>query len=66
MPAPDVAPAPPPDAVLLGAVDGRDTWVVPGAVASGQVLREVGALLPDTDAGLLTTATAVLGWPGNR
>ncbi len=62
VPAADVAAAPPPDAVLLGAVGGRDTWVVPGAVASGQVLREVGALLSDTDAGLLTTATAVLGW----
>ena len=58
----DIAAAPPPDAVLLGRVDGVDHWAVAGSVPDGRGLRTVGALLGDTDAGLLTTATAVVGW----
>ena len=57
-----VAPEPPTDAVLLGAVDGIDQWAVRGEVETGGGLRELGALLPDTDAGLLVTATALLTW----
>jgi len=57
-----VAPSPPPGAVLLGAVDGIDHWAVRGEVADGGGLRQFGSLLPDTDAGLLTTATALLTW----
>ena len=53
---------PPVDAVLLGAVDGVDHWAVRGEVTDGGGLREWGALLPDADAGLLTTATALLTW----
>ena len=60
--APAVAPHPPSDAVLLGAVGGVDHWAVRGDVGAGGVLREWGALLPDADAGLLTTATALLTW----
>ena len=62
MPAVDVAAAPPPDAVLLGAVDGVDTGRCAARCPPARTLREIGALLADTDAGLLTTATAVLGW----
>lgn len=57
-----VADQPPPGAVLLGAVDGVDHWAVRGEVIDGGGLREFGSLLPDTDAGLLTTATALLTW----
>ncbi len=57
-----VAPHPPADAVLLGSVDGIDQWAVPGDVQDGGGLREWGALLPDADAGLLTTAAALLAW----
>ncbi len=60
--APAVAQAPPPGAVLLGAVDGVDHWAMRGHVGDGAGLREVGALLSDTEAGLLTTATALLTW----
>ena len=60
--APAVAQAPPPGAVLLGAVDGVDHWAMRGHVADGAGLRELGALLSDTEAGLLTTATALLTW----
>ena len=57
-----VAEAPPPGAVLLGEVDGVDHWAMRGHVADGAGLRELGALLSDTEAGLLTTATALLTW----
>ena len=57
-----VADAPPPGAVLLGAVDGVDYWAIRGHVADGVGLRELGSLLTDTEAGLLTTATALLTW----
>jgi len=57
-----VADQPPSGAVLLGAVDGVDHWAVRGEVLDGAGLRQLGALLPDTDAGLLTTATALLTW----
>ncbi len=57
-----VGDAPTVDAVLLGAVGGVDHWAVPGDVDEGGGLREWGALLPDADAGLLTTATALLSW----
>lgn len=64
IPALSVAAEPPPDAVLLGAVDGVDQWAVRGEVTDGGGLRELGSLLPDTDAGLLVTATALLTWHG--
>ena len=57
-----VADQPPSGAVLLGAVGGVDHWAVRGEVLDGAGLRQLGALLPDTDAGLLTTATALLTW----
>ncbi|MGS0688299.1 NAD(+) diphosphatase [Nakamurella sp. GG22] len=57
-----VGDVPPVDAVLLGAVGEVDHWAVPGDVDEGGGLREWGALLPDADAGLLTTATALLSW----
>ncbi len=65
---------PPPDAVLLGRVGEVDHWAVggpvpaqPDEVADGWGrgaggLRQWGALLDDTDAGLLTSAVAVLTW----
>ena len=64
-PAAEVAPEPPPGAVLLGEVDGVDYWAMPGEVpGDGAGLREIGALLPDVEAGLFTTATALLTWHG--
>jgi len=68
----------PADAVLIGTVDGVDHWTVSGEVppqpgeradswtrgGSGG-LRQWGALLGDTDAGLLTTAVAILNWHGS-
>ncbi len=61
-PAPTIAQAPPTDAVLLGSVGGVDHWAVRGEVTDGAGLRELGPVLSDTDAGLLTTATALLTW----
>ncbi len=48
--------------MLLGSVDGVDHWALRGDVADGAGLRELGPVLSDTDAGLLTTATALLTW----
>jgi NAD+ diphosphatase len=74
LPAADLAAEPPADAVLLGNVEGIDHWVVPGDVPAqpadqpdrwgrtGGGLRQWGAQLDDTEAGLLTTATAVTTW----
>lgn len=53
---------PPAGAVLLGAVEGIDHWAVPDADVDGPTLRELGAALDDTDAGLVVTAVALLGW----
>lgn len=65
---------PPPDVVMLGVVDGVDYWARSGEVPeqSGEVsdgwgrtgggLRQWGAVLDDTEAGLLTSAVAVLTW----
>jgi len=61
-PAPTIGQAPPTDAVLLGSVDGIDHWAIRGDVTDGSGLRELGPVLSDTDAGLLTTATALLTW----
>lgn len=61
-PAASIAAAPPPGAVLLGSVDGVDHWAVPGVVEGGAPFRTVGPLLSDAEAGLLTTAVAVLSW----
>ncbi|WP_353650768.1 NAD(+) diphosphatase [Nakamurella sp. A5-74] len=56
---------PPAGAVLLGAVDGVDHFAVPSAdLADGRSLRELGALVGDDDAGLLTTAVALTLWHG--
>jgi NAD+ diphosphatase len=52
----------PPDGVLLGVVDGVDHWAIPDLEVDGPTLRDLGLLLDDTDAGLLTSAVAVLGW----
>lgn len=60
---------PPPEAVLL-ALDtddgppGRQLWALRGVLPSGLVttLRDAGSLLSPRDAGLLTTAQAVLNW----
>lgn len=57
--------APPTDAVLLGRIaagGGLDVWATSGEVTNGSGLRELAAVLPDTDTGLLTSAVAVLGW----
>lgn len=62
VPAGELGPTPPRGAVLLGSVDGVDHWAVRGEVSSTAGLRALGATLSDTDAGLLTTATAMLGW----
>ena len=65
---------PPADAVHLGVVDGTDVWAIPGAVEAqpaeaadawgrtGGGLRQWGEALDDTEAGLLTSAVAVLTW----
>jgi NAD+ diphosphatase len=69
----DHAVRPPAEAVLLGEQsdatgDTRAVWALPVReldLAEGQEraeLRSVGALLDDTEAGLLTTAVAVLTW----
>ncbi len=64
----------PGNAVLLGAVDGIDHWAIPGEVPeqthetsdgwghTGGGLRQYGGILDDTEAGLLTSAVAVLTW----
>ncbi len=70
----EFADAPPGDAVLLGTVDGIDAWAITGKVppqpdeqsdgwsrGSGG-LRQWGPVLDETDAGLLTTAVALLNW----
>ncbi len=65
LPAVSVADEPPRDAVLLGELDGVDHWAVRGQVDGNRAgLREIGAVLSDTDAGLFTTATALLTWHG--
>lgn len=58
----DLGGVPPPGAVLLGSVAGIDQWAVPGVVDGGVPFRSIGPLLSDTEAGLLTTAVAVLSW----
>jgi NAD+ diphosphatase len=64
-PALSVGSEPPAGGVLLGEIDGVDHWAVPGEVAGKKAgLREIGALLSDTEAGLFTTATALLTWHG--
>ncbi len=62
-------------AANVGADGSVDYWAVPGEVVSGgqlwsmsgpthdpSTLREIGGLLSDADAGLLTAAVAVLNW----
>ncbi|PFG94217.1 NAD+ diphosphatase [Saccharopolyspora erythraea NRRL 2338] len=68
-PAADFGNGPAPNAVLLGADGDIGYWAlrveqdVPQEGWRG--LRSAGALLNDTDAGLLTTAVALLGWHDN-
>ena len=64
---PDVAPE---DRWFLG-LDGDDTaiFAVPGdlpGTAARANLRQVGALLPDRDAGLMTMAVALAAWHGSH
>nr|WP_212754615.1 NAD(+) diphosphatase [Nakamurella aerolata] len=61
-PAADAGAEIPPGAVLLGTVDGVDHWALTDASISGSSLRDIGADLDDTDAGLLVTAVALLTW----
>ncbi|WP_245599409.1 NAD(+) diphosphatase [Nakamurella lactea] len=59
---PATGPGLPHRGVLLGVVDGVDHWAIPDVDVEGPTLRELGLLLDDTDAGLLVSAVAVLGW----
>ncbi|WP_041452170.1 NAD(+) diphosphatase [Hoyosella subflava] len=65
---PDVAKAPPSNAILIAIEgeeeSGRHVWAVRGSLPPGPVttLREAGSLLSPRDAGLFTTAQAVLNW----
>lgn len=71
-PAGDLGPEPPPDAVLVGQLSGRDYWAIAnGAAPSGasldsgcttESLRSVGACLGDCDLAIASTALALLGW----
>jgi NAD+ diphosphatase len=67
-PAAAIADAPPDEAVLLGESGDRTYWALRGehgepvAGEHWRDLRGCGAELGDTDAGLLTTAVAVLNW----
>jgi NAD+ diphosphatase len=65
-PATEFGEHPLPDAVLLGAQDGVGYWALRVEEdAAGERwldLRGAGALVDDTDAGLLTTAVGLLGW----
>lgn len=70
-PAAELGPEPPADAVFLGVDDGADVWAIavpwlPDAPGDGPVatvdLRTGGPHLAGEDAGLLATATALLGW----
>ncbi len=73
-PGPQFGQAPPANAVLLGAVGDTDYWALPGEVPeqpaeesdgwgrTGGGLRQWGEVLDDTEAGLLTSAVAVLTW----
>lgn len=62
VPALSIGAEPPVGAVLLGAVAGVDQWAMRGEVTDGGGLRQFGSALSDTDAGLLTSATALLTW----
>lgn len=68
-PADEFGSRPEPDAVLLGAQDGVGYWALrseeDGGEAGWRDLRSAGAVLNDTDAGLLTTAVGLLGWHDN-
>ncbi|WP_433871516.1 NAD(+) diphosphatase [Saccharopolyspora sp. CA-218241] len=65
-PAVDFGDGPAPHSVLLGVQDGTSYWAMrtehDGAQDGWINLRSGGALLSDTDAGLLTTAVGLLGW----
>ena len=73
-PALEFGPEPLVDAVHLGVVDGIDYWALDGQVEeqpaaqedawgrTGGGLRQWGEVLDDTEAGLLTSAVAILTW----
>ncbi|MBE9376637.1 NAD(+) diphosphatase [Saccharopolyspora sp. HNM0983] len=64
-PATDFGDYPVPNAVLLGVQGGVSYWALRaehGAEDGWGDLRTAGALLDDTDAGLLTTAVGLLNW----
>ena len=71
-PAAECSAEPPENAALLGRIPdptapggGPDVWAVPGEIGGPAAdLRQLGPLLSDVDAGLLTTAVALLGWHG--
>ncbi|MBD8506661.1 NAD(+) diphosphatase [Hoyosella sp. G463] len=67
VPGPSIADAPPRDAVLIAVLDdtaASHIWAVRDPTPSGNLtdLRSTGALLGARDAGLCTTAQAVLNW----
>ena len=68
-PTSDFGNGPAPGAVLLGAEGGVGYWALrveqDGAQDGWLDLRSAGALLDDTDAGLLTTAVGLLSWHDN-
>ncbi|QCQ91942.1 NAD(+) diphosphatase [Rhodococcus sp. SGAir0479] len=58
---------PVPGAVFLGLRGGRHVWAVRVSAMTGELgdLRAMGHRLDETDAGLLTTAVALLSWHDN-
>ncbi len=59
---PTTGDSPPVGAVLLGSVEGIDHWAITAPEVQGRTLRELGATLDDTDAGLVVTAVAMVNW----
>ncbi|MEV0946095.1 NAD(+) diphosphatase [Rhodococcus sp. NPDC049939] len=60
----ELGPEPQPGAVFLGVRDDRHVWAVRVAALTGELadLRVLGGRLDDADAGLLTSALAMLNW----
>jgi NAD+ diphosphatase len=64
VPAAGLSPTPPPAAAYLGGDDGAEFFALfsVGSVPQGRTLRDIGAQLPATQAGLLTHAVALAAW----